>query len=126
MLSAFDHRPDRELGEALKALLSSDDDEGFTSRVLARVAALQNGITPAVTWWEVLSGWARPGLVAAGLGLALGATVWFSGLLSGGEGTVALGDPLQPPEDSTFPAALLARSQPPLLNEVLVVGLEGR
>jgi hypothetical protein len=124
--SPFDHGQDQELGEALKALLSGNDEAGFVQRVLARVGEMPSGLLPRAPWWEVLGTWARPGLVAAGLGLALGATIWVSGLTSDPQPSTVLGDPLEPPEDPAFPAALLARGQPPDLSEVLVVGLEGR
>jgi hypothetical protein len=124
--SPFGHEQDQELGEALKALLSGDDEVGFVQRVLARVSEIPNGFVLRLTWWEVLGAWARPGLVAAGLGLALGATIWLSGFGSGPVQTTVLGDPLEPPDDSVFPAALLAQGEPPDLNEILVIGLDLR
>lgn len=88
--SAFDHRPDPEIGDALRAMLASDDDSAFVARVLA---AARWGLdqTP---WWEVLTVWARPGLVAAGV-LAGAALSWS--LLGAREagGTGLLGDPLR-------------------------------
>lgn len=124
--SPFDHKQDRALGEALKALLSGRNEAGFVERVLAGVAEIQSGRGPRLSWWEVLSKWAGPGLVAAGVGLALVVTIWMSGRPGNPGGTMSLGDPLQPPDDSLFPAALLARNEPPNLNDVLLVGLEGR
>jgi len=76
-----------------------------------------------LAWWEVLDTWARPGLVAAALGLVAAVMVWAGGLTFGGQTTVALGDPLQSVGDSGVPAAFLATAQPPSLNEILAVGL---
>lgn len=72
-MNAFDPRPDPELGHLLREHLSGGDVEGFGARLRAAVAAAQ----PASPW-DVLAGWAMPGLAAAAvvlfaLGMALGA-----------------------------------------------------
>lgn len=123
--SPFDHERDRELGKALRNLLSGNDNDAFVQRVLARVAEVKDYPASATAWWEVLSGWARPGLAAAAIGLLLTATIWITGLLGGGAGQVALGDPLLPLDDTELSSVLMARTQPPDLNEVLALGLEG-
>ena len=122
-VSPFDHRPDRELGKALQSVLSGADEEAFVQRVLARAAEMQANGGVGLAWWEVLDTWARPGLVAAALGLVAAVMVWAGGLTFGGQTTVALGDPLQSVGDSGVPAAFLATAQPPSLNEILAVGL---
>jgi len=122
-VSPFDHRPDRELGKALRAVLSGADEEAFVQRVLERVAEMRENGSPRLAWWEVLDTWARPGLVAAALGLVAGVLIWAGGLTFGGQTTVALGDPLQSVGDSGVPAAFLATAQPPSLSEVLAMGL---
>ena len=66
--SPFDHEPDRELGRALRSLLTAPDDAAFTHRVLAVKPWPQVG---GGEWWEVLGDWARTGLVAAVLLAAL-------------------------------------------------------
>ena len=66
--SPFDHEPDRELGHALRALLTAPDDAAFTRRVLGVTPWPQVGTTD---WWEVLGSWSRPGLAAAVLLAAL-------------------------------------------------------
>jgi len=122
-VSPFDHRPDRELGKALKSVLSGADEEAFVQRVLDRLAEVQVGGGVGPAWWEVLDVWARPGLVAAALGLVAGVLIWTGGLAFGGQSTVALGDPLQSVGDSGVPAAFLATARPPSLSEVLAMGL---
>jgi hypothetical protein len=122
-VSPFDHRPDRELGKALRSVLSGADEAAFVQRVLDRVAQVQTGGSLGPVWWEVLDDWARPGLAAAALGLVAGVMFWIGGLTLGGETAAVLGDPLQAVGDSGVPAALLATAQPPSLNEVLALGL---
>jgi hypothetical protein len=117
--SPFDHRPDSELGKALKEILSGHDEEAFVRRVMAQAAEIQSGVTAGGDWWEVLSSWARHGLAAAAIGFMLAATIWL-GLIGGGQETnAALGDPLQPNDTQVIPAAFLA-AQPPQLDQLLV------
>ena len=64
----FDHRPDPELGAALRRALdpvdpSRTDQAAFVARVMARYDdALRTGTVPT---WEVLAAWSRRGLAAA-------------------------------------------------------------
>jgi hypothetical protein len=61
----FDHRPDPELGAALRRALDPprDDQAAFVARVMARYdEALTAGTVPT---WEVLAAWSRRGLAAA-------------------------------------------------------------
>ncbi len=62
MTQADDFGPgrDHELGRLLREHLSGADTASFTARVLERLPA---GATS--TAWEILAGWARPGLAAA-------------------------------------------------------------
>ena len=121
--SPFDHTQDYELGDALRAVLSGHDDETFARRVMTRVADIQKAAGLGTPWWEVLGSWARPGMVAAAVGLILSATILVSGLFGGAEPLVALGDPLQPIDQAGVLSALLSAGQPPDLNEVLALGL---
>jgi hypothetical protein len=121
--SPFDHTQDQELGEVLRAVLTGHDDEAFARRVMARVADMQEAVGFSTAWWEVLGSWARPGLVAAAIGLILSATILVTGLFGGPEPPVALGDPLQPVDQAGVLSALLSAGQPPDLNEVLALGL---
>ena len=52
--------PDHQLGGLLREHLSGDDSARFVARVLERLPL--GGNTSA---WEILAGWARPGLAAA-------------------------------------------------------------
>ena len=60
-MNDFDHRPDRVLGDALREALSAPDDAAFARRVVDRMPSVLAG----ESWWEVLGGWARPGVAAA-------------------------------------------------------------
>jgi hypothetical protein len=64
--SPFDRARDAALGAALGDVLAVGDDAAFVRRVLERAGAPE-------TWWEVLEGWARPGMAAALLLVAAGA-----------------------------------------------------
>jgi hypothetical protein len=71
---SFDHRPDAVLGAALRSALDPGADGAFLARVRAGLSTARPGS------WDVLAGWARPGLVAAVaaalvVGFALGRTL---------------------------------------------------
>jgi hypothetical protein len=59
-LLPFDHRPDAELGDALRQALDPGDAAAFVARVLARVDEAR----PA-SWAAVLARWSRAGVAAA-------------------------------------------------------------
>lgn len=66
----FDHRPDPELGNALRAALQPGDQSAFVARVMANYdRALERATVPT---WEVLASWFRPGLAAAIVALIAG------------------------------------------------------
>jgi hypothetical protein len=73
-MNDFDHRPDRVLGDALREALSATDDAAFARRVVDRMPSVLAG----ESWWEVLGGWARPG-VAAAAAILVAVSVWLSG-----------------------------------------------
>lgn len=68
---SFDHRPDAELGAALRAALEPEDTQAaFVARVMARYDdALERS---SVATLDVLASWFRPGMVAAAAALVLG------------------------------------------------------
>lgn len=68
---AFDHRPDPELGTALRAALEpKDDQKAFVARVLAQYeSALDRATVPTL---DVLASWFRPGIAAAAAALIAG------------------------------------------------------
>ena len=67
----FDHRPDPELGAALRAALEPKDDQtAFVARVMAQYErALDRATVPTL---DVLASWFRPGIAAAVAALVAG------------------------------------------------------
>lgn len=66
----FDHRPDPELGAALRAALEPKDEKAFVARVMARYEqALDRSTVPTL---DVLASWFRPGIAAAIAALIVG------------------------------------------------------
>ncbi len=103
--SAFDHERDERLGDVLRAALNVPGEDVFIRRVLVR-------ITEPLTWWEVLGGWARPGLAAA-LVLAAAAGFWLGRTVPTGEPTVALEEILYASAGNGTMTALLSSARPP-------------
>lgn len=118
--SPFDHRQDRELGDALRSALTGSDEEAFVRRVVTAASAVDLRHVDGGDWLEILNDWARPGLVAAAAGMIAAAVLWWSGAQAPTDTTAALADPLQASVE--IPAAFLA-SQEPDLNEVLALEL---
>ena len=116
-MSPFDHRQDRELGNALRSALSGNDEAGFVQRVVDSAAAIQEQRAEGGDWWEILNSWSKPGLAAAAIGIFAAALFWWAGTQQEvPTSTNALADPLQASVE--IPAAFLA-NQAPDLNEVL-------
>lgn len=117
--SPFDHRPDTELGDALRDLLTPDGEDRFVQGVVAASDHVY-GETAQPQTLSVLVEWARPGLVAAMLLIALAA---FSlGIWVGRTGAVAeatLGDPLAPDTGQQSVPALMAGQEAPDWDVVL-------
>src|SRR6266566_3281610 len=62
---SFDHRPDPELGAALRAALEPKDDHAaFAARVMAQYERALGRASVATL--DVLASWFRPGIAAAG------------------------------------------------------------
>lgn len=111
----FDHRPDPVLGAALRAALDPGEEAAFVARVLAKCASAR------APTWEILSGWAHRGLVAAAAaalvagfaaGRALRApapTPFEAGLASPSGAPVALLTAEGPPDPSVLFATLVER-----------------
>ena len=94
----FDHRPDPELGTALRRALDPprDDHAAFVARVMA---GYEDALAAAtVPTWEVLAGWARRGIAAAVIAAVVGGYL--------------LGQALKRPEPETFDAAMAPTSGP--------------
>jgi hypothetical protein len=92
----FDHRPDPELGAALRRALDPPrgDQAVFVARVMARYDEALTAST--VPTWEVLAAWARRGIAAA--------------LVAAVAGGFLLGRALQTPEPETFDTAMAPTS----------------
>lgn len=124
--SPFDHRPDPELGRALEDALSASDDERFARQVMTAADSVFGAGTSEL-WWQELTAWARPGLVAAMLLIAAGA-FWMGtqmGQRGNGNGTSALGDPLSAADSEQLGVpVLLAGGEAPSVDAVMAVALE--
>ena len=113
---SFDHRPDPELGAALRAALAPKDDQrAFVARVMARYdEALERATVPTV---EVLASWFRPGIAAAAAallaGLLVGRTVFAPAP------RVETIDAAMAPAEGTGLAALVTAQDPPDASVVL-------
>jgi hypothetical protein len=123
--SPFDHRPDAELGSALRQALDSGDDAAFVREVLVAFDGLQAVAVPG-QWWAVLTAWARPGLVAAMLLIA--AAAFTLGVQIGRSSvqpmaTTLVTDPLNPDSGQVAVPAIMAGSEAPNVDYVLAVAL---
>jgi hypothetical protein len=114
----FDHRPDPELGAALRRALDPprDDQAAFVARVMARYDRTLAAAT--VPTWEVLARWSRRGIAVAATAAVLG------GFL--------LGRVLQTPEPpetldaALTPIALMNATDPPDASVVFASFVEQR
>lgn len=72
--SPFDAERDGELGELIREALTGPEPELFADRLQAVI----RGLPDRGSQWDVLAGWARPGVVmaAAAAGLLLGLALW--------------------------------------------------
>jgi hypothetical protein len=123
--SPFDHRPDTRLGQALKEALTVGDHVAFTRRVLAAAERAYGAGPIREEWWDVLTGWARPG-VAAAAALAVAATLWVALASSRGSRDVTLEDVFRPAGESDAAAMLVAGAAPPDLDQLLAVAFRER
>ncbi len=104
----FDHRPDPELGAALRAALEPRDDHAaFVARLMAQYERAKT-LAPIPTL-DVLASWFRPGIAAA-------AAAFIAGLLFG-RGTLtpapASIDAAMASVEGTGLAALVTAQDPP-------------
>jgi hypothetical protein len=106
---SFDHRPDPELGAALRAALEpKDSHSAFVARVLARYdKALERS---SVAMFDVLASWFRPGLVAAAAALVLG--ILFGRIVFQTPDTDSIDAAMAPVEGPGL-AALVTAQDPP-------------
>lgn len=106
---SFDHRPDPELGAALRAALEPrDDHSAFVARVLAQYDhALDRS---SVAMFDVLASWFRPGMVAAVAALVLG--ILFGRTVLQSPDTTSIDAAMAPVEGPGL-AALVTAQDPP-------------
>jgi hypothetical protein len=108
--SPFDHTHDPALGVALREVLAVGDDAVFVHRVLERVRV-------AEPWWAVLGEWARPGVAAALLLVAVGGFL-LGRLVGPAPGAVATGEAVRAVAGLEV-SALLGDAAPPDLEAIL-------
>lgn len=108
--SAFDNKPDPELGAQLRAALDTPDTDRFVARLRRGVLVAQPEDS-----WDVLSRWAPRGLVAAA---AAAAVVWL----------VGRSDPASAPNGpmASAPVQMEVAPQHPESMVLTVAVLEGR
>ena len=104
----FDHRPDPELGAALRAALAPKrDSAAFVARVMAHYQdALDHATVPTL---DVLASWFRPGIAAAAAALLAGFLVGRSVLMP----APASIDAAMAPTEGAGLAALVTAQDPP-------------
>jgi hypothetical protein len=85
MTSPFDSGPDEALGRLLRDALEPDHHGAFVTRMAAAIRA-----DARETTWDILAGWARPGVAAAAT-IALLLAMWLaqSSQADGGVATIA-------------------------------------
>jgi hypothetical protein len=108
---SFDHRPDPELGAALRAALApkaEDDHAAFVARVMAEYdRALERATIPTI---DVLASWFRPGVAAAAAALILGFLVGRTVLAPSTSASI---DAAMAPVEGPGLAALVSAEDPP-------------
>lgn len=121
---SFDHRPDPELGAAVRdALAPHGDPAAFVARVMSQYDhALDRASIPML---EILASWFRPGIAAAAAALVLGFLFGRTVLMPGtapasidaamapaeGPGLAALVTAQDPPDASVVFASLVEPQQ---------------
>jgi hypothetical protein len=119
----FDHRPDPELGKALRAALEPSDHAAFVARVIANYdRALERATVPT---WEVLASWFRPGVAAAIVALLAGFLFGRTVLNAGGGDTASIEMAMAPVEGQGL-AALVTAPDPPDASVVFTSLVEPR
>lgn len=120
----FDHRPDPELGAALRRALEPADQPAFVARVLARYdQALAAATAPT---WDVLARWSRRGLAAAAAAAVLGGFLLGRELRAPPPDAPATLDAAIAPVDGPGLTALVTAAGPPDASVVFAALVEQR
>lgn len=98
MTSPFNSGPDEALGRLLRDALEPAHHGAFVTRIAAAIRA-----DARETIWDILAGWARPG-VAAAAAIALTMALWLAQSRQADGEVVTLADAVE----SSVPAQLLA------------------
>ncbi|HEU4700366.1 MAG TPA: hypothetical protein VFS40_14375 [Gemmatimonadales bacterium] len=134
----IDPRPDPVLGHLLREHLGAPDDAAFAARVRARLGELERPWRGrGRTSWDVLAGWAAPGLAAAAAAAVLVLAIGWWLLQGGAAAGPAAGSAAGPMaaggmprlEDALaggVPAVLTASAPPPSADAVLGAIMEDR
>ncbi len=109
---SFDHRPDPELGAALRAALDPRSDHAaFVARVMAQYdRALQRGTVPML---DVLASWFRPGVAAAAAALIAGFLIGRTVLTPAPTADATTIDAAMAPAEGPGLAAFVTAQDPP-------------
>lgn len=118
----FDHRPDPQLGDALRAALEPENHAAFVARVMANYdRALEQATVPT---WEVLASWFRPG-VAVAVALIAGFVFGQAMLTPAPIDTASIETAMAPAEGPGL-AALVTADDPPDASVVFTSLVEPR
>lgn len=122
----FDHRPDPELGAALRSALDRGGDAAFVARVMAQYDATLDRAT--VPTWEVLASWSRRGVAAALTAAVVAGFLFGRGALgpSRGDDTAETIEAAMAPVEGPGLAALVTAPDPPDASVVLTSLVEPR
>lgn len=111
--SPFEQQPDEELGRMLREQLTGPAPESFLRRMRLAVAGAERG-----DQWDVLSGWARPRVMA--MAVAAGFLLWLGTWIAGA---------VQPTEPAltiaSLPAHTVVTGQAPKVDEFMMA-MRGR
>jgi negative regulator of sigma E activity len=118
----FDHRPDPQLGDALRAALERENHAAFVARVMANYdRALEQATVPT---WEVLASWFRPGVAVAAALIA--GFVFGQAMLTPASADTASIETAMAPAEGPGLAALVTADDPPDASVVFTSLVEPR
>ena len=113
-MSPFDQLRDPELGRILREQLTGPAPEAFLRRIRTAVAVADRG-----DQWDVLSGWARPRVMA--MAIAAGFLLWVGAWALSALRPAELGVTM-----ASLPAHTVVSGQAPAVDEFMLAMREGR